>query len=71
MILGLFIWLVVIILSGAFIFSYLVWSPRQKSPNVIALELMEISTQIAFVIGALSVFLGTLFVLLWLFDLLK
>ncbi len=70
MVLGLFIWVVVVILSGAFIFSYLVWSPRQKSPNVIAIEVMALSTQIAFVIGAVSVFLGTLFVLLWLFSLL-
>lgn len=69
MVLGLFIWIVLIILSGAFIFSYLLWSPRWKSPNVIAVEVVELSSQISFILLATTIFLGTLFTLLWLFSL--
>ncbi len=69
MVLGLFIWVVVVILSGAFVFSYLVWSPPWKSPTVIAVELVEITNRLYFAVMAFTIFLCSLSIMLWLFKL--
>ncbi len=69
MVFGLFIWIVVVILSLAFLFSYLLWSPGSKSPTAIAIEVVEISSQVSFIVIALTIFLVALFTALWLFNL--
>ncbi|MFN3361141.1 MAG: hypothetical protein ACK421_06945 [Pseudanabaenaceae cyanobacterium] len=54
---ALFLWVLVVILSLAFAVSYLLWSPRYKSPFVIAVEVMEISTRLSLLVGGFTVFL--------------
>lgn len=54
---ALFLWVLVVILSLSFVVSYLLWSPRSKSPNAIALEVMEISTRLSVFVGGFTVFL--------------
>lgn len=61
---ALFLWVLVVILSLSFIVSYLLWSPRSKSPSAIAVEVMEISSRLSVLVCSFTVFLLAIWVTL-------